>query len=76
MGLSLCQSCIACPSCLQLFRVCSFSKPNSHAELLEEQGVRTFQCAPNREDELADVLQQVNPAVCVFDRCCNLLFWD
>ncbi|GAB4821957.1 hypothetical protein N2152v2_009003 [Parachlorella kessleri] len=46
----------------------SSSRPNSHSELLESQGVPAIHCAPNREEELAGILQAVNPDVCVFDR--------
>lgn len=51
---------------------CSPSKNNSHSELLEEQGVNVSQVMPNREEELASVLQAVAPTVCIFDRCASL----
>lgn len=44
------------------------SAPNEHTSILEDSGVRTFQCPPNRSAEIATVLQSTQPDVVIFDR--------
>ena len=44
------------------------STPNEHSTALAAAGVRTYQCQPNRERQLADVLAAVQPTAVVFDR--------
>jgi hypothetical protein len=44
------------------------STANEHTEQLRTAGVATFACQPNREHQLATVLEAVQPTVVVFDR--------
>lgn len=46
----------------------SSSPKQKYIEQLHSQGVATFECGPNREAELAAVLERVRPSVVVFDR--------
>ncbi|KAK9812031.1 hypothetical protein WJX73_010341 [Symbiochloris irregularis] len=46
----------------------SSSARNVHTELLEQQGCQTFQCPPNQEAQFTQLLQKLQPRVCVFDR--------
>ncbi|KAL0047950.1 hypothetical protein WJX82_003974 [Trebouxia sp. C0006] len=46
----------------------SSSAPNEHTELLQRQGCKTYECTPNREAQFASTLQEVQPALCIFDR--------
>lgn len=47
---------------------CSASAPNEHTTLLQQQGCRTYECAPNREEQFTGILQHVQPTLCIFDR--------
>ncbi|EFN54125.1 hypothetical protein CHLNCDRAFT_9200, partial [Chlorella variabilis] len=46
----------------------SSSTPNEHTAALQAAGVAAFQCQPNRESQLADILAAVQPTAVVFDR--------
>jgi len=46
------------------------SAPNNHTALLQASGIKTFQCPPNRQEEIAYVLHSVKPSIVVFDRFC------
>ena len=44
------------------------AKPNKYTELLRGSGVAVYECGPNREEQLASVLDETQPTVVVFDR--------
>eukprot|EP00899_Mesostigma_viride_P019700 jgi/Mesvir1/27731/Mv07426-RA.3 len=46
----------------------SAARENSYTEELRGLGVRTQQCAPNREDDIRSILDQAKPTICIFDR--------
>lgn len=43
-------------------------KPNQHSAALEEKGVHVYQCPANREARFLEVLNTVQPTLCIFDR--------
>lgn len=43
-------------------------KPNQHSAALERTGVHVYQCPANREARFLEVLNRVQPALCIFDR--------